>query len=70
LAARRGITPAQLALAWMLGRPGVVAVPKSSDATHLRHNWEAATLSLDADEIAQLDRLFPPPRRKQPLAVG
>jgi diketogulonate reductase-like aldo/keto reductase len=70
LAARRGITPAQLALAWMLGRPGVVAIPKSSDATHLRHNWEAASLRLDADELAQLDRMFPPPRRKQPLAVG
>jgi diketogulonate reductase-like aldo/keto reductase len=70
LAASRGITPAQLALAWMLGRPGVVAIPKSSDATRLRHNWQAATLRLDAGELAQLDRLFPPPRRKQPLAVG
>jgi diketogulonate reductase-like aldo/keto reductase len=70
LAARRGITPAQLALAWMLARPGVLAVPKSSDATHLRHNWQAAALRLEADELAQLDRLFPPPRRRQPLAVG
>jgi diketogulonate reductase-like aldo/keto reductase len=70
LAARRGITPAQLALAWMAARPGVMAVPKSSDATHLRHNWEAAVLRLDADELAMLDQLFPPPRRKQPLAVG
>ncbi len=70
LAARRGVTPAQMALAWLLAQPGVMAVPKSSDATHLRHNWGAATLRLDADELAQLDRLFPPPRRKQPLAVG
>ncbi len=70
LAARRVITPAQLALAWVLAQPGVMAVPKSSNATHLRHNWEAAALRLDADELAQLDRLFPPPRCKQPLAVG
>ena len=70
LAARRGITPAQLALAWMRAQPGVLAVPKSSDAQHLRRNWEAAALHLDGEALAQLDRLFPPPRRKQPLAVG
>jgi diketogulonate reductase-like aldo/keto reductase len=70
LAARRGITPAQLALAWLLAQPGVMAVPKSSDPTHLRHNWQAGALRLDADALAQLDRLFQPPRRKQPLAMG
>ena len=70
LAARRGVTPAQLALAWMLSQPGVMAIPKSSDPDRLRHNWQAAALRLEGDELAQLDRLFPPPRRKQPLAVG
>ena len=70
LAARRGITPAQLALAWLLAQPGVMAVPKSSDAIHLRHNWQAAALRLEADDTSQLDRLFPPPRRKQPLGRG
>jgi len=70
LAARRGITPAQLALAWMRAQPGVIALPKSSDASHLRLNWEAAALRLDADVLAQLDRLFPPPRREQPLSIG
>jgi diketogulonate reductase-like aldo/keto reductase len=70
LAARRGITPAQLALAWVLSRPGVMAIPKSADAQRLRDNWQAAMLRLDADDLKKLDRLFPPPRRKQPLAVG
>jgi diketogulonate reductase-like aldo/keto reductase len=70
LAARRGVQPGQLALAWMLSQPGVMAIPKSSDAGRLRQNWEAAALPLDATELAQLDRLFPPPRRKQALAVG
>jgi len=70
MAARRGVPPAQLALAWMLSQPGVMAIPKSSDAGRLRQNWEAAALPLDATELAQLDRLFPPPRRKQALAVG
>jgi len=69
LAARRGVTPAQFALAWMLSQPGVMAIPKSSDPQRLRHNWEAAALRLDDEALVQLDRLFPPPRRKQPLAV-
>jgi diketogulonate reductase-like aldo/keto reductase len=70
LAARRGVTPAQLALAWVLRSPGVMAVPKSSDSGRLRDNWQAAALALTDDEFAALDRLFPPPRRKQALATG
>jgi diketogulonate reductase-like aldo/keto reductase len=70
LAARRGLTPAQLALAWVLAQPGVMAIPKSSQALHLQQNWLAAALQLQPDEHAELDRLFAPPRRRQPLAVG
>jgi diketogulonate reductase-like aldo/keto reductase len=70
LAARRGVTAAQLALAWMLAQPGVMAIPKSADALHLQQNWDAAALVLDAAERAQIERLFAPPRRKQPLAMG
>jgi len=70
MAQRRGVAPAQLALAWMLAQPGVMALPKSSDALHLRQNWQAAALRLDAAEITKLQRLFPPPRRKQALATG
>ncbi|MDP1647879.1 MAG: aldo/keto reductase [Rubrivivax sp.] len=62
-------TPAQVALAWVLRQRGVMAVPKSSHALHLRHNWASLELRLSAAELAQLDRLFPPPRRKRPLAV-
>jgi diketogulonate reductase-like aldo/keto reductase len=70
LAAQRGVTAAQLALAWMLAQPGVMAIPKAADALHLRQNWDASALVLDAAERAQLERLFPPPCRKQPLAMG
>jgi diketogulonate reductase-like aldo/keto reductase len=70
LSLRRRLTPAQLALAALLARPGVMVIPKSSDPLHLRQNWQAASVQLDAAELAQLDRLFPPPRRKQPLAMG
>jgi len=70
LAAQRGITPAQLALAWALAQPGVMAIPKSSQALHLQQNWQAAGQRLQPGEQAELDRLFAPPRRRQPLAVG
>ena len=70
LAVRRGVTPAQLALARLLAETGVMVIPKSSDPTRLRQNFEAASLALDADTRAQIDALFPPPRRRQPLAVG
>jgi diketogulonate reductase-like aldo/keto reductase len=70
LALRRGVTPAQLALAWLLHQGGVMALPKSSHALHLQQNWSAASLRLDAGELASLDQAFPPPRAKQPLAVG
>lgn len=68
-ATRRGLTPAQLALAWVLAQPGVMAVPKSASASHLRENWEAARVALTPAELAELDTLFPPPRRKTPLAM-
>jgi diketogulonate reductase-like aldo/keto reductase len=70
MAAGRGVAPAQLALAWIAAQPGVIALPKSSDGAHLRQNWQAARLALSSDELAELDRLFAPPRRKLPLAVG
>jgi diketogulonate reductase-like aldo/keto reductase len=70
VAAVRGATPAQVALAWVMSRPGVMAIPKSGDAAHLRDNLAAAQMRLDEAELSELDRLFPPPRRKRPLAVN
>lgn len=70
LAQRLDTSAAQVALAWALSRPGVMAIPKSSDAGRLRENWASSKLSLGPRESAQLDEMFPPPRRRQPLAVG
>ncbi|GAA4335495.1 aldo/keto reductase [Variovorax defluvii] len=69
MARRRGVTAAQLALAWVLAQPGVVAIPKAVSETHQRDNLAAAALSLSADELAEIDRLHPPPRRKKPLSM-
>jgi diketogulonate reductase-like aldo/keto reductase len=66
-AAHHGATAAQQALAFVLARPGVIAIPKASSIPHVEQNRAALDLRLDDDDLAELDRIFPPPRRKQPL---
>jgi diketogulonate reductase-like aldo/keto reductase len=69
IAARHGATPAQVALAFVLARPGVIAIPKAADPAHLRQNAAARDLRLTEADLADLDAAFPPPRRKRPLEM-
>jgi diketogulonate reductase-like aldo/keto reductase len=69
IAARHGVTPAQVALAFVLARPGVIAIPKASDPAHVRLNAAARDIVLTAQDRAELDAAFPPPRRKRPLEM-
>ncbi len=69
LAAAQGCSAAQLALAWLLQQPGVMPIPKTVRPERLRENLAAASMTLDAATTAALDALFPPPRRKPPLAM-
>jgi diketogulonate reductase-like aldo/keto reductase len=69
LAAPLGLTAAQLALAWTLRDGNVIAIPKSVREPHLRENFAAGSVALDAATLAALDALFPPPHKAQPLAV-
>jgi len=69
LAERHRCTPAQVALAWLLQQGGVMAIPKAGNALHLRHNWAAQQLHLSAADLAEIDAAFPPPRRRQSLAM-
>jgi diketogulonate reductase-like aldo/keto reductase len=64
-----GATPAQVALAWLLARENVIAIPQTSDVAHVRENRAATTLVLAPATLAQLDAAFPPPTRARPLAV-
>jgi diketogulonate reductase-like aldo/keto reductase len=68
-ARRHGATPAQVAIAWALRRPGVIAIPKAGTAAHVRENAAAAALALGAEDLAAIDAAFPPPRRKQRLEM-
>ena len=69
VAARVGATPAQVALAWTMRHPGVCSIPKAARLEHVRANHAAAGLALDAGALAELDRAFPPPRRKRALEM-
>lgn len=69
IAARHGASPAQVALAWALRRPGVIAIPKAAGEAHVRANAAAAALRLDARDLAEIDAAYPPPRRKQRLEM-
>jgi diketogulonate reductase-like aldo/keto reductase len=47
-----------------------MVIPKSADPARLRENFAAGTLRLDDALRRRIDALFPPPRSKQPLAIG
>ena len=69
LAKKHACTPAAIALAFLLERPGVVVIPKASTLDHVSANARALDITLDADDHAALDRAFPPPKRAKPLAM-
>ena len=68
IANRHDATPSQIALAWSL-QDGVVAIPKASEPGHVRENRAALDIRLSAEDLRELDRLFPPPTRKRPLEM-
>jgi diketogulonate reductase-like aldo/keto reductase len=69
VARRHGATPAQIAIAWSLRRPGVISIPKASDEAHVRENAAAADLLLNEADLTAIDRAFPPPMGKRGLEM-
>jgi len=69
VAERHGRAPMQVALAWVLTRDGVVAIPKASRPRHVKENAEAAEIVLTEEDLADLDRDYPVPARDVPLGV-
>ncbi len=61
LAARAGVTPAQLALAWVLAQEQVAAIPKASDPAHVHDNCNAIDIRLPPILRSEIDHVFPPP---------
>jgi diketogulonate reductase-like aldo/keto reductase len=69
IASRHGATPAQVALAWVLRRDRVIAIPRAGTPDHVRENHEALYLTLSQQDIDMLDRVFPPPAGPGPLEM-
>jgi diketogulonate reductase-like aldo/keto reductase len=69
IAARHGATTAQVALAWLLGHDGTMVIPKATRPEHVRENRGALDVRLTADDLAALDRAFPPPKGRTALGM-
>jgi diketogulonate reductase-like aldo/keto reductase len=68
-AARHGMTPAQAALAWLLARDDIIVIPKTGRRERLKENLGALDHALSPAQLAELDRLFPPPAAAHPLQM-
>lgn len=62
-------TPAQVALAWLLRQPGVIAIPKAGHVERVRENHGALDITLSQVDLTELDTAFTPPARKIPLEM-
>ncbi|HEU5247877.1 MAG TPA: aldo/keto reductase [Candidatus Udaeobacter sp.] len=69
IAKRYEATTAQIALAWVLRQPGMIAIPKASDQEHVRENARSIEIKLTKEDLAELDREFPPPKSKESLPM-
>ena len=72
LGARKGITPAQIALAWLLAqKPWIVPIPGGTKLEHLDDNLAAADVELTAEDLREIDKAFASAQIKgAPLSEG
>lgn len=69
IAERHAATPVQVALAWVTRQDGVMAIPRTGSTKHVKENAAAAELRLTAQDLEEINRAFPPPRRKSSLEM-
>jgi diketogulonate reductase-like aldo/keto reductase len=69
VAIRHRATTAQIALAWVLRQPDMMVIPKAATLEHVRENRAALDIELTAQDLAELDRVFPPPAGPRPLEL-
>ena len=67
LAQQKGVTVAQLLLAWVIHHDGVIAIPKAGSVAHVTENAAALKVELSQAEIEIMEKAFPAPGRKTPL---
>jgi diketogulonate reductase-like aldo/keto reductase len=69
IAGRHGVTIAEVALAWVVRQPGVMAIPRTGSVEHVRENRAAAELPLTELDLLEIDRAFPGPTARRRLEV-
>ncbi|MEV0055722.1 aldo/keto reductase [Saccharopolyspora shandongensis] len=69
VAERHSVTPAQIAIAWVLAQDGVCAIPKAATVAHVEQNRAALDIELSAADLAELDAGFPAPPHPVPLEI-
>jgi diketogulonate reductase-like aldo/keto reductase len=69
IAKRHDATTSQIALAWVLRQPGMIAIPKASSEKHVRDNARSIEIKLTREDLADLDGEFPPPKSKKALPM-
>lgn len=69
IAERRVATTSQIALAWVLRQPGVIAIPKASNEKHVGDNARSIEIKLTEDDLGNFDREFPAPKSKKSLPM-
>jgi diketogulonate reductase-like aldo/keto reductase len=70
IAKSRDVSPATVALAWVLRQDQVIAIPKSAKKARVKEFRDALDLSLNVYELQGLDKAFPAPRKRTPLAMS
>ncbi len=69
IAQQKGISVAQVMLAWVIRQQGVLAIPKASSVSHVEQNAAVLNIALSHEELAIIDRAFPAPQAKTALDV-
>jgi diketogulonate reductase-like aldo/keto reductase len=69
IASGHGVTPAKIALAWLLRQEKIIAIPKASRPEHVRENQQALEVHLTDKDLKELDLIFPPPKGPRSLQM-
>jgi len=69
IAKKRNATAAEIALAWLLAQPEMIAIPKSGDPKHIEENRAAADIELTSEEVSALEGAFPRPQKRKSLEM-
>jgi diketogulonate reductase-like aldo/keto reductase len=69
IAQQKGVTAAQIVIAWLLHQEDVIVIPKSSSIEHVEQNYAALDLQLSAVDLETLDAAFPPPSQRVSLEM-